>query len=323
MKKRTFINIFSRLFTVFNIAIIITILGCNTISADCENITVVVDIATTTVKPAPEIHSIDLRTEEVDITPTPDMNTPELQEESDIDIYDEDYESDAPDIIEEELEVTTAPQPEKTETKTKRPEKTASQKPTPEPIDSDVPETVSTEESTSHNNTEISQIIDSEVDLPETSEELESSYIVVDTSDKDESTDNKFVYQQYSGDYSTDDLLLACKVAYLEAGNTDGRKAVLNVIYNRCISSKFGGGKTTIEEEVFRKSQFSVVNNSKFSDLTISDELLDYANDIFNNKHNVIPENVLFFRSSKKGNEWGNKVFYETIGGNSFFTSGD
>ena len=117
------------------------------------------------------------------------------------------------------------------------------------------------------------------------------------------------------------ELVLAAKVAYLEArgkGETAYR-AVLSVIYNRCKSSRFGGGETSITTEVYRKSQFSVVNGSSFESTEPPAEIVEYARDVFVNGNTNVPAGVLFFRAERLGESWGDKTFYQTIGGNSFF----
>ena len=127
---------------------------------------------------------------------------------------------------------------------------------------------------------------------------------------------------EVSGSYSYEDLELAARVAYFETGNSDGYKAVLSVIYNRCMSEKFGGKKTSIPTEVYRSSQFSVVKNSKFESTTAPDKIIEYANDVFNRGKTTVPETVLFFRAASRGTEWGDKIYYDTIGGNAFFHAG-
>lgn len=117
------------------------------------------------------------------------------------------------------------------------------------------------------------------------------------------------------------ELVLAAKVAYLEAkGKGEAAyRAVLSVIYNRCKSASFGGGETSITTEVYRKSQFSVVNGSSFESTEPPDEIVEYARDVFVNGNTNVPSGVLFFRAERLGEVWGDKTFYQTIGGNSFF----
>ena len=126
-----------------------------------------------------------------------------------------------------------------------------------------------------------------------------------------------------TGAYNDEELELAARVAHWEArGNgEEGYRAVLCVILNRCESSKFGGGQTTIFTEVYRKSQFSVVRYEKFAGDRAPDEIIEYARDVFNNKNRLLPENVYSFRSGSLGTSWGDKTYYGTYGGNAFFTS--
>lgn len=117
------------------------------------------------------------------------------------------------------------------------------------------------------------------------------------------------------------DLELAAKVAYLEArgkGETAYR-AVLCVIYNRCMAPRFGGGITDIETEVYRKSQFSVINHKNFDSMTPPEEIVEYAREIFYNGNTELPYNILFFCASRLGKNWGGRKFYKDIGGNLFF----
>ncbi|MDO4564601.1 MAG: cell wall hydrolase [Clostridia bacterium] len=118
-----------------------------------------------------------------------------------------------------------------------------------------------------------------------------------------------------------EDLVLAAKVAYLEARGKgeDAYRAVLSVIYNRCMAPRFGGGQTEIETEVFRKNQFSVINHRNFDNLEPPEEIVEYARDIFYNGNINVPYNILFFCASRLGTSWGGRKFYKNIGGNLFF----
>ena len=105
----------------------------------------------------------------------------------------------------------------------------------------------------------------------------------------------------HTGAYSREELELAAKVAYLEAkgkGETAYR-AVLSVIYNRCKSSRFGRGETSISTEVYRKSQFSVIGHSKFETMTPPEEIVSYAEDVFCGGNTNVPEGALFFRADR------------------------
>ena len=117
------------------------------------------------------------------------------------------------------------------------------------------------------------------------------------------------------------DLIRAARVAYLEAGakNEAAYRAVLCVLYNRCIATRFGGGVTTISEEVYRKSQFSVIHNKRFKTLEPPEEIVEAARDIFVYGNLDLPENVLFFCAARLGKHFGGRRFYKNIGGNLFF----
>lgn len=125
-------------------------------------------------------------------------------------------------------------------------------------------------------------------------------------------------------EYSAAEVELAAKTAYFEArGNGEAAyRAVICVILNRVESSKYGGGVTSVKTEVYRQSQFSVVNHSDFESTTPPDDIIGYANDILNNNNRSIPANVFFFRAEKDDKTWGSRVFYKTIGGNDFYYGG-
>ena len=128
------------------------------------------------------------------------------------------------------------------------------------------------------------------------------------------------VYASYLA-LTEEDFTLAAKVAYLEARGKgeEAYRAVLSVIYNRCMAPRFGGGMTSLETEVFRPGQFSVIWHKGFSMLEPPDEVVEYARDIFIEGNINIPYNILFFCHKKLGRDWGNRQFYKDIGGNLFF----
>lgn len=115
-------------------------------------------------------------------------------------------------------------------------------------------------------------------------------------------------------------VLLAARVAMLEGGfQEDSARAVLSVIYNRCMAPRFGGEVTDIAGEVFRKGQFSVIGHKHFDTLEVPDKMLDWAWDVFLNGNTSLPDNVLFFCAQRMGKGWGNRKYYKNIGGNLFF----
>ena len=118
-----------------------------------------------------------------------------------------------------------------------------------------------------------------------------------------------------------EDLILAARVAYLEAGGTDERayRAVLCVLYNRCVAPRFGGEVTDIPAEAYRKGQFSVIHHKGFKTLEPPEAIIEAARDIFVYGNLDLPENILFFCAARLGKGWGGRRFYKNIGGNLFF----
>ena len=118
-----------------------------------------------------------------------------------------------------------------------------------------------------------------------------------------------------------EDLILAARVAYLEAGGTNERayRAVLCVLYNRCVAPRFGGKVTDIPAEAYRSGQFSVIHHKGFKKLEPPEAIVDAARDIFVYGNLDLPENILFFCAARLGKKWGGRRFYKNIGGNLFF----
>lgn len=146
------------------------------------------------------------------------------------------------------------------------------------------------------------------------------------TTKKPASTDNassggkaSSVSQGPKGSYSDSEIQMAAKLAYLEAKGTgsDGYKAVVNVLINRCNSSKFGG---SIEKEIFRSNQFTVANDrDRFLSTTPDSKSVAAAEAVLLNGERLLPSDVLFFRTARAGRDWGKRTYYATIGANSFF----
>jgi Cell Wall Hydrolase. len=118
-----------------------------------------------------------------------------------------------------------------------------------------------------------------------------------------------------------EDLVLAARVAYLEAGKSSERayRAVLCVLYNRCVAKRFGGKVTDIPTEAYRRGQFSVIHKKGFKKLEPPEEIVEAARDIFLYGNLDLPENILFFCARRLGKSWGGRRFYKDIGGNLFF----
>ena len=126
-------------------------------------------------------------------------------------------------------------------------------------------------------------------------------------------------YFSSGGGYSADELLLIAQVVQEEAKGTDveARAAVANIIYNRLNSSKF---PNSVEGVLFQKNQFTVTRNEeKLRAVMPISKTVEAVNQIFIGGDMILPDDVLYFRSSKKGTSWNKRVYYATFGGNSFF----
>ena len=86
----------------------------------------------------------------------------------------------------------------------------------------------------------------------------------------------------------------------------EGKVAVAQVILNRYESGKFGN---SIRKVVFARNQFAV--SKKYDDECM--EAVEAAVE-----ENLHPEDMYYFRVSKK-KKWRNFVFYDRIGGHSFY----
>lgn len=126
------------------------------------------------------------------------------------------------------------------------------------------------------------------------------------------------IEQGGEGDYTEEEIYLVAKLIYAEGKNQSEESflAMASVLYNRCNSKRFGG---SVEREVYRSGQFSVVNNSDFEDLKPSSAALAAAKKVFLGGKRTIPAGVMYFRSASKGKYWSSREFYKTIGGNNYY----
>ncbi len=121
------------------------------------------------------------------------------------------------------------------------------------------------------------------------------------------------------GDYTKEEVYLVAKLIYAEGKNQseDSFLAMASVVYNRCDSSRFGG---SVEQEVYRNNQFSVVKYDSFPDLIPSNAAYSAAKEVFLNGNRTIPAGVMYFRSASSGEYWSSsRTFYKTIGGNNYY----
>lgn len=117
--------------------------------------------------------------------------------------------------------------------------------------------------------------------------------------------------------YTAEELLLIAQVVYEEArgATSEGYAAVANIIYNRIISSRF---PNTVNGVIFQKSQFTVADDDIYGVKPASGAVAG-VKQIFISGDTLLPDSVMYFRSSSKGTSWSGFTYYTTIGGNSFF----
>ena len=208
-------------------------------------------------------------------------------------------------VADSTAEKTETPEPEPTAVPTPKPTKT----PAPKPTASPTPKPAKTPASTPGRESEyVPVVVREESPSPEAETTPAPSPTAIPVTPTPTVTPT-----------TVDVYELAARVAFFEAGSEEGRKAVLSVLFNRCNSSAFGGKKTDIPTEVYRKNQFSVVRREDFLTASVPKSLVDTARHIFLEGGSVLPDNVVFFRVASRGTEWGDKIYYDTIGGNCFF----
>lgn len=126
-------------------------------------------------------------------------------------------------------------------------------------------------------------------------------------------------YFSSGGGFSADELLLVAQVVQEESkgSGVEARAAVANVIYNRIASSRF---PDSVSGVIFQKNQFTVARDEeKLRAVMPISKTIEAVNQIFIGGDMILPDDVLYFRSSKKGTSWNKRVYYATFGGNSFF----
>lgn len=126
-------------------------------------------------------------------------------------------------------------------------------------------------------------------------------------------------YFSSGGGFSADELLLVAQVVQEESkgSGVEARAAVANVIYNRIASSRF---PDSVSGVIFQKNQFTVARDEeKLRAVMPISKTIEAVNQIFIGGDMILPDDVLYFRSSKKGTSWDKRVYYATYGGNSFF----
>ena len=119
--------------------------------------------------------------------------------------------------------------------------------------------------------------------------------------------------------FTYDDIVLVARLIYAEGDNQsdESYRAMASVVYNRLLSKRY---PNTIEKIVFQRNQFTVVDDEKFLTETPTASAFSAAIDVFLNGNATLPENVLHFRSERDNKRWGSREYYDTIGGNMYYS---
>ncbi len=112
---------------------------------------------------------------------------------------------------------------------------------------------------------------------------------------------------------SQNDKILIARVVYAEARGEpfEGQVAVATVVLNRYVCGKFGN---SISSVVFAPEQFAVSGRYNEKMLKAVEEAIDRMGEY--------PDNLLFFQASTR-KTWRNFVYFDRIGGHTFFCSAE
>ena len=127
-------------------------------------------------------------------------------------------------------------------------------------------------------------------------------------------------YTDKPGSYTDEELYLAAQLIYAEGKNQSevSFQAMASVLFNRVASSRY---PDTIEENVFKKNQFSVVNDrEKFLALEPSKRAKEAIQKVFVEGQVILPADVMYFKSARLSKSWGSRKYYATIGGNMYYS---
>ena len=165
------------------------------------------------------------------------------------------------------------------------------------------------------------------IDIPEEVTITQPGAQTEDEEDDDEDDIDKVVnYAEYTDDqveksgFTRESLYMAARLIYAEGKkqSEESFEAMASVVYNRVKSKKF---PKTIEEVTFQKNQFTVTRDvDKFMALKPSKAAMNAVYKVFVAVDQTLPENVMFFRSASLSKKWGKRVYYDTIGGNMYYS---
>lgn len=118
-------------------------------------------------------------------------------------------------------------------------------------------------------------------------------------------------YSDIANSITQDEIDLVAQITWLEAGNQSmtGKRAVVEVIFNRIVSDKF---PNTVHDVIFQSGQFSTAKNISISKPT--QEEYDAIDRVLNESEPILDTDVLFFSP----NGFKNRTSYDRIGGHVF-----
>lgn len=122
------------------------------------------------------------------------------------------------------------------------------------------------------------------------------------------------------GKYTQEELYLLAQVVYAEGKgqSSEGYKAIASVLYNRLQSKTF---PNTVNSVCYQPSQFTVVRFKNFASSVPSERAMEAVISVFVDGVVTLPENIMFFKSSRLGRDWGKyRTYYATIGANMFYS---
>ncbi len=119
--------------------------------------------------------------------------------------------------------------------------------------------------------------------------------------------------------FTYDDIVLTARLIYAEGKvqSDESFRAMASVIYNRYRSKRY---PNTIEKIVYQRNQFTVVDDEDFLTDVPTASAFSAVIDVFLNGNVTLPEDVLYFRSERDNKKWGSREYYNTIGGNMYYS---
>ncbi len=150
------------------------------------------------------------------------------------------------------------------------------------------------------------------------SEEAPKAVALVDASQVNQIL-NDLLANPQNYPFTYDDIVLTARLIYAEgnAQSDESYRAMASVVYNRYRSKRY---PNTIEKIVYQRNQFTVVDDEGFLTDMPTASAFSAVIDVFINGNVTLPETVLYFRSERDNKRWGSREYYDTIGGNMYYS---